>query len=175
MKSSQANLSNEFQHVHKLLNQYQTMQHRMFGPSGDPHRGQGRVLSILKLKPEISQKELSYLLDIRNQSLGELLTKLEKNGLIIRIPSDEDRRSMNISLTEKGAKQAEQIEKKHDDFSQIFDSLSEENQQKLHEILKQLTTELEDQLGNEKNEDKNNEKGNGEKSRHKNEDSSHQR
>ena len=173
MSDMKANLSDEFLHVHKLLSQYQTLQHSIFGPSGDPHRGQGRVLSILKLKPEISQKELSYLLDIRNQSLGELLSKLEKNGLISRMPSDEDKRSMNIRLTEKGAKLTEQIEKKQDDFSQIFNSLSAEDQFKLHEILNQLTHELEEQLGNDK--DMGKEKAKSGNHHHKNEGSSHQR
>lgn len=34
------------------------------------HIGQGRVLAILKLKPEISQRDLSYLLDMSKQSLA---------------------------------------------------------------------------------------------------------
>ena len=53
----------------------------------NPHRGQGRVLSILKLKPEITQKELTYLLDMSKQALGELLKKLENCGYITRTPS----------------------------------------------------------------------------------------
>ncbi len=68
----------------------------------DPSRGQGRVLSILKMKPEISQKELLYLLDTSKQSLAELLSKLEKSGYIVREPSQEDRRVMIVKLTEVG-------------------------------------------------------------------------
>ncbi len=68
----------------------------------DPSRGQGRVLSILKMKPEISQKELLYLLDTSKQSLAELLSKLEKRGYILREPSEEDRRVMIVKLTEEG-------------------------------------------------------------------------
>lgn len=68
----------------------------------NPHRGQGRVLSILKLKPEITQKELTYLLDMSKQALGELLNKLENCGYITRTPSQEDGRVMIVTLTEKG-------------------------------------------------------------------------
>ncbi len=68
----------------------------------DPRRGQGRVLRILKMKSQISQKELLYLLDISKQSLAETLSKLEKEELIIRKKSDEDKRVLIVELTEKG-------------------------------------------------------------------------
>ncbi len=68
----------------------------------DPARGQGRVLSILKMKPEISQKELLFLMDTSKQSLAELLSKLEKSEYIVREPSEDDRRVMIVKLTEKG-------------------------------------------------------------------------
>ena len=88
--------------IGELLHRYSHRNHRMHGPAGDPHRGQGRVMALLKMRPEISQKELAYLLDIRPQSLGELLAKLERNGYIERSASEEDRRGMNIRLTEAG-------------------------------------------------------------------------
>ena len=154
MSEKNANLLDEFARVQKLLSKYQLWYSRNFGPSGDPHRGQGRVLAILKLQPEISQKELSYLLDMRNQSLGELLGKLEKTGAITREPSDEDRRSMNIRLTESGAKLIEQGGKKQDDVSKVFECLSREDQDKLHEILNCLSGELEKQLGCGENSEK---------------------
>lgn len=40
------------------------------GPFADSTRGQGRVLAMLKIQPEITTKDLSYLLDIRQQSLS---------------------------------------------------------------------------------------------------------
>ena len=46
----------------------------------DVSRGQGKVLTLLKLKPEISQKDLTVLMDVRQQSLGQLLSGLEKEG-----------------------------------------------------------------------------------------------
>ena len=72
------------------------------GAWSDPRRGQGRVLSILNLKPVISQRELTYLLDMSKQSLAELLSKLEKAGLIERTPSDDDRRVTMVRLTAAG-------------------------------------------------------------------------
>ncbi|MBS4534038.1 MarR family transcriptional regulator [Clostridium sp. D2Q-14] len=87
-----------FSHLQWLLHRHYH-QHRMVcGPMGNPHRGQGRVLSLLKIQPEITQKELTYLLDMRPQSLGELLARLEQNGYITCTTSEKDRRSIDIKL-----------------------------------------------------------------------------
>ncbi|MEA4894872.1 MAG: MarR family transcriptional regulator [Oscillospiraceae bacterium] len=145
MSGNESGLLEKFNAVSKLLSRYQLWQYRKFGPSGDPHRGQGRVLAILKLQPEISQKELGYLLDMRNQSLGELLVKLEKSGAITREPAEEDRRSMNIRLTEYGAKLGGH--RKPDDIGRVFDCLSTGEQEKLSEILDRLSAELAAILG----------------------------
>lgn len=126
-----------------LIHRYQGTYFRNFGPFASPHKGQGRVLSLLKLQPEITQKELGYLLDMRNQSLGELLGKLERNGYITRTPSEKDRRVMNIKLTEEGAKAAEQLDGKQEDVNQIFSCLSEEEQTVLSDYLERLIDALE--------------------------------
>ena len=148
MYKNDTNLLEEFNSVQKLLSKYQLWHHRKFGPSGDLHRGQGRVLAVLKLQPEISQKELGYLLDMRNQSLGELLGKLEKAGSVTREASEEDRRSMIIKLTESGAHLIEQSRRKPDDVSLVFECLSVEDREKLHDILERLTGGLEKLLIN---------------------------
>ncbi len=65
-------------------------------------RGQGRVLAILKRKDDISTKNLAIILGISVSALNSLLTKLEKNGYIIKEPSSEDKRVLLVKLTEKG-------------------------------------------------------------------------
>ncbi len=76
------------------------------GPGGepwrDPRNGQGRVLAVLKLKPEMTQRELTYLMGMSRQSMAELLRKLETQGLIKREPSPDDRRAVTVTLTEAG-------------------------------------------------------------------------
>lgn len=129
----------QFTHLHKLLHRYQMQNLRNFGPFSNPHRGQGRVLSILKMKPEISQKELTYLLDMSRQALAELLSKLEKNEYIQRETSEKDRRSFNIKLTEKGAQAASEIDDdKSPELEKVFDCLSNEELSNLSEYLKRI-------------------------------------
>lgn len=138
-------LIEQFTRIEWLLHRYHLQNHVQFGPMGDPRRGQGRVLAILKLKPEISQKDLSYLLDMRPQSLGELLSKLEKNGFITRTPSETDRRVMNIKLTKEGTEATEQ----EFSFDKLFECLSEEEQMNLSIYLGRIIETIEAQLSDE--------------------------
>lgn len=130
-----------FARISALLHRYQGQCFRNFGPLGNPHRGQGRVLSLLRLKPDISQKELSYLLDMRSQSLGELLNKLERSGYITRTPSEEDRRVMNVHLTPEGTAAAEQQTSPAE--SDLFECLSAEEREQLLAYLDRIIAALE--------------------------------
>ncbi|MGN0968865.1 MAG: MarR family winged helix-turn-helix transcriptional regulator [Oscillospiraceae bacterium] len=119
--------------VTRQLQQLQTLMHRMvyhgFTVNGktvhSPYRGQGRVLSVLRVKPEISQKELCGLLDMSKQSLAELLSKLEKNGYIAREPSPEDRRSCTVRLLPAGEKAAADMGGTPSGVDTIFDCLDD--------------------------------------------------
>lgn len=135
----------------KLINLFMRLEgllHRHMAVAGrrknfiNPHRGQGRILSILKLKPEITQKELTYLLDMSKQALGELLSKLEKAGYITRKPSEEDRRVMIITLTEKGKAASGEMENDNEEVEDIFQCLTDEEKDKLSEYLERLVSEL---------------------------------
>lgn len=112
----------------------------------NPHRGQGRIMSLLKLQQEISQKELSYLLDMSKQGLAELLGKLEMAGYIIRKPSTEDGRVMMIQLTEKGRVAAEEMEQKESGTDTVFSCLSEEEQSNLKKYLKKIIKNAQEKM-----------------------------
>ena len=118
--------------IAEQLQQLQMLMHRASFQSfmGDrmqnPYRGQGRVLAILKMKPEISQKELGFLLNMSKQALAELLAKLEKSGYITREPSEEDKRVMTIKLTESGLNAAGDVGEGAPETAKIFDCLNDE-------------------------------------------------
>lgn len=136
-------LMEQFLSLQAMMQRYFMKRRREHGPFGNPHRGQGRVLNLLKLKPETTQKELSYLLDMRPQSLGELLGKLEKNGYISREPLESDRRVMVIRLTEAGRAAAENSNKEDET---IFDVLSESEQEAFKTIMDKLLEALEAEI-----------------------------
>jgi len=121
-------LLEQFGRLEWALRRRQLRRWHAHGPMATPHRGQGRILSLLRLKPEISQKELGDILDIRPQSLGELLSKLEKAGYIERTPSETDKRGMNIRLTDAGREAAEQPTSDSED---LFSVLTDEERTNL--------------------------------------------
>ena len=84
------------------------------------------MLALLKLKPEISQKELTYLLNMSKQAAAELISKLEKSGYITREPSEADRRVMTIKLTEKGATAVMDTDDNAFEATKIFDCLNDD-------------------------------------------------
>lgn len=119
--------------------QWLMKRHQMFcqaesGPFADTTRGQGRILAMLKIQPEIATKELAYLLGIRQQSLNELLNKLEKNGYVERKPSENDKRVMIVHLTEKG----KQVQQPETDYHNIFDCLLPNELEQLSQYLDRI-------------------------------------
>ncbi len=135
-------------HLHRLLHHRALHHHQHLGPMGDPYRGQGRILALLKMKPEISQKDLLYLTDMRPQSLGELLAKLENNGYIVRRQAENDKRAMIVQLTDKGRDETIPGEKGFD-HNAVFDCLDEEEKASLAAYLERLIVSLKEQLGDE--------------------------
>ena len=71
-------------------------------PAFSPLRGQGRALSLLARKTEMRQRDMCEQLGIRPQSLGEMLFKLEKNGLIERRALDTGNHALSVRITDKG-------------------------------------------------------------------------
>ncbi len=142
MEEAYRDLLEKLNRLETLLRRYQGYRCRTCGPFANPLRGQGRVLSILKMMSEISQKELAYLLDMRQQSLSELLQKLERSGLITRIPSEDDKRVYTITLTEKGRKFTEHMGEMETGADDLFDCLNREEQEKLKEFLDRLADSL---------------------------------
>ena len=129
--------------------QWLMKRHQMFcqaesGPFADTSRGQGRILAMLKIQPEIATKELAYLLGIRQQSLNELLNKLEKNGYVERKPSENDKRVMIVHLTEKG----KQLQQPETDYQSIFNCLLPEELQQLSQYLDRIIEAFQVQTGN---------------------------
>lgn len=146
MKNGNRNLVGRFFRIDSLLRRYH--HNRRHGFLGESHRGQGRVLAILSMRPDISQKELCYLLDMRSQSLGELLSKLERQGHITRTQDDSDRRAMNIKLTAEGAEAAKHAEEEQKESHRLFDMFEEAELATLTTYLDKFITALEAKLEN---------------------------
>ena len=103
---------------------------------------QKRVLMTLLEAGDMTQRELTELLGIQPGSASEVIGKLESAGLILRTPSETDRRTADISLTTAGkaaAKEAyTQREKRH---QHMFASLSDAEKETLLGLLEKLNAD----------------------------------
>ncbi len=139
--SARAPLHERFRRLQRLTRRHHMAAHHG-GPFADTTRGRGRVLAALRMQSPIPTRELAFLLDIRQQSLNELLKKLEADGLVERRPSEEDRRVMVVHLTQAG--RGTPLGGAHADYLNV---LTDEEAATLAGLLDKVIDSLEAQLG----------------------------
>ena len=98
-------------------------------------------------KELIAAKELQDRLEISSGSMSEILQKMEDANLIVRTKSADDKRQVDLALSEHGQTVAEQVKTQyHQSLMRIFECLSASDRRKLSGLLDALTDELEDRL-----------------------------
>ena len=104
-----------------------------------PFIGQYRCLLLLENSGPMNQKGLADALQIRPASLGELLVKLEEKGLIRRTPSEKDRRSLIVSLTDSGKEQLRDFHRQREQaYCDMLTALSTEEKEQFYQILSKI-------------------------------------
>ncbi len=131
--------------MYNLLHRYHMMWYGKNFGGLDPWQGQGRILKALRRMHSITQKELGFILDLRPQSLGELLQKLEANGYIIRYHAKEDRRALIVELTEKG----ETFQLQKPNYEELYVTLSDSEREEFQELLDKVSEELKEWIQHE--------------------------
>ncbi|MGN0771640.1 MAG: MarR family winged helix-turn-helix transcriptional regulator [Christensenellales bacterium] len=108
---------------------------------------QKRILIILNQSGVITQKKLTERLGIQPGSLSEIISKMEKSGLVVRTPNRYDRRTTDVELTDQGkalAKEAaEQRKKRHE---AMFECLSADEKATLLALLEKVRADWECRL-----------------------------
>ena len=99
---------------------------------------QNRILHILSKAERMTQRELTEQLGIQPGSASEIIKKLETAGLITRQSNSEDRRTVDIALTESGKAQAEASSAQHTN-NNLFGSLTDDEKQQLLTLLEKLS------------------------------------
>lgn len=110
-------------------------------------RAQGLVLHVLAECDGMTQTEITEKLDIRPSSLGELVVKLEKGGYVERRQNENDKRVMNVFLTEKGREIEKEFVNPRQKAAELWCAgLSEQEKSQLSELLGKLILSMEDAL-----------------------------
>lgn len=101
--------------------------------------GQPKILDFLVQYQEADQKTIAAYCEIEPATVGSILSRMEDSGLVVRKQKNGNRRSLYVSLTDKGNQAAiklmeifQEVEK------QATSNFSEEETQLLKQLLEKL-------------------------------------
>ena len=119
------------QKIHKI--EYETIK------AGGLTNSQFAVLEVLYSKGDLKICEIIEKILTTSGNVTVVIKNLEKDGLVSKNIDPEDKRSMLISITDKGKKIMDEIFPKHvDNINNIFDILTIEEKLELKKILKKF-------------------------------------
>lgn len=105
----------------------------------EKYRGQGRLLILLYLHGALTQRELIELTGRRSATLSEQLDGMEKGGLIRRCKNEQDKRNVDVELTEQGKKAAlEAFQNRQAYADELFGRMPQRKKQQLAGLLDSL-------------------------------------
>jgi DNA-binding MarR family transcriptional regulator len=87
---------------------------------GQARHAQGRILFILSEREGLSQRELLDMLHVRSATLSELLFKLERDRMILRLRNEKDKRNYRLFLTESGRAALEEHRRRRQETANRF-------------------------------------------------------
>lgn len=124
---------------HRILHDLGFFGHYMHFNVGGRSGKQHTLAKLHKAGGQLSQRDLLERSGISSAALSEVLSKLEGEGLIVRERSEEDRRQMQIALTEEGTRRAVQLKAAFDQFEvECLSCLSDAEQVELLGLLDKL-------------------------------------
>jgi MarR family transcriptional regulator, organic hydroperoxide resistance regulator len=111
------------------------------------------VVKMLEPVGKLSLSELSSQIRARNSTVTGIIDRMEREGLVVRRRSDEDRRVVNIELTKKGQQLAGEISVEPVQiFRQVLAELSLRDATELRRILNKLARRVRE-LASDREED----------------------
>ena len=126
-----------------------------FGPDGPKHGPmmpgrrkmkifmRERLLTVIAgYENGVRQKELTEAAHVNPSTMSELISKLVRDGYVVRTVDPTDKRATLITLTDVGRARAYELEdERNERFAGLFSALTEEEKIKLLELLDKLTAE----------------------------------
>ena len=97
------------------------------------------LAALYRRRDGITMSELSRMLLVSNGNATTVVDRLEKDGLVRRTQSDQDRRTVYVALTPEGLASFERLASDHErEVDRLFSGLSETDLDQLTDILKRM-------------------------------------
>ena len=127
---------------HVLATRLRACGHFLYYQTGGK-AGQRRILVTLLRRGGLTQKELQDELELSSGALSEILQKMEEAALVERTKSSDDKRQIELALTEEGKRRALQTKAHYSrTLKRMFACLNAEEKTRLGEILEKLVAHL---------------------------------
>lgn len=97
------------------------------------------MAALWRRRDGVTMSELSRMLLVSNGNATTVVDRLEKDGLVQRRPSETDRRTVYVALTDRGAQVFEGWAAGHEaELNRIFEDMDEADLDALTAILKRM-------------------------------------
>ncbi len=97
------------------------------------------MAALYRRREGVTMSELSRMLLVSNGNATAVVDRLEADGLARRTPSETDRRTIFVALTDAGFSSFEQLAQGHEaEIDRIFDGVTESELDTLVEIFKRI-------------------------------------
>jgi DNA-binding MarR family transcriptional regulator len=97
------------------------------------------MAALFRRRDGVTMSELSRMLLVSNGNATTVVDRLEADGLVLRTPSETDRRTVYVALTQAGFAAFETLAQDHEtEVARVFSSLSEPDVETITEILKRV-------------------------------------
>jgi DNA-binding MarR family transcriptional regulator len=104
------------------------------------------VLTVLQSHPGMGQSSLARALGFDKVTVLRVLRGLQSRGLVQRVPAEDNRRNISVTLTDEGAELLQRAQKPAEKaYRRLMAPLNREQQEQLLELLQLLTGELEEE------------------------------
>ena len=101
--------------------------------------GQPKVLECLLAYGEMNQKSIADCCEIEAATVGSILSRMERDGLIVRTQREGNRRALYVSLSPQGKRKAQEMQcifQRADEWA--MSPLSMDEQEQLLTLLRKL-------------------------------------
>lgn len=97
------------------------------------------MAALYRRREGVTMGELSRMLLVSNGNATAVVDRLEAEALVLRTPSEADRRTVNVALTSDGMAAFETMAEGHEaEVARLFAGLSEDDLDQLTTILKRM-------------------------------------